>query len=164
MNEDEPFKELCAEYGAAMYFAQVLEHGIANALGFLDLIPRTGAQYTPEEHDAYFEDKFAKTLGNLIRKLEAVTTLPDDLKSDLLESKRRRDLLAHRFFRLAADDIQLGRYQLHFDALEDHRAFFHATDRKLDAFVAPVMERYGLTKERLSQVMQEYEAQLRNGL
>jgi hypothetical protein len=34
------FKEVCAYYGAAMHMAQVLEHGIVNALFFLDFLPR----------------------------------------------------------------------------------------------------------------------------
>lgn len=29
---DPPFKRICARYGLATYFVQVLEHGIVNAL------------------------------------------------------------------------------------------------------------------------------------
>lgn len=40
----EEFKVVCAYYGSAMFFAQVLEHGIANALMVVDLIPRTNGK------------------------------------------------------------------------------------------------------------------------
>lgn len=43
MDEIDPqalqFKEVCAYYGAAMHMAQVLEHGIVNAIFFLDFLP-----------------------------------------------------------------------------------------------------------------------------
>jgi len=159
----EQFKELCANYGAAMYFAQVLEHGIANALMFLDLIPRTSAKFTPEDHDAFFEGQFAKTLGNLIKTLKLVTTLPEDLEAALVQSKERRAYLAHHFFREATDDVHLGNYEKLLEQLEQNRSFFQNTDTKLQEFVTPVMLRYGFTKEMLSQAMREYSEHLRRG-
>ncbi|WP_155956135.1 hypothetical protein [Pseudomonas sp. RL] len=152
----ESFKELCAHYGAAMYFAQVLEHGIANALLFLDLIPRTSAKYSPEQFDAFYEDQFEKTLGNLIRTLKSVTTVPKDLEDALQESKDRRAHVAHHFFREAADDIYLKNYQKRIDELEGHRAFFQATDELLEAFVWPVMQSYGYTEATMERAMKEY--------
>ncbi|GLQ49901.1 hypothetical protein ACFFJT_00900 [Dyella flava] len=38
--EDPAFKRICARYGLAMYFVQVLEHGIANALVWIDLLKK----------------------------------------------------------------------------------------------------------------------------
>lgn len=159
----EQFKELCANYGAAMYFAQVLEHGIANALMFLDLIPRTSAKYTPEDHDAFFEGQFAKTLGNLIRALKSVAVLPNDLETSLIQSKERRPYLAHHFFREAVDDVHLGRYDKLLLQLEEHRSFFQNTDAKLQEFVTPVMLRYGFTGDTLARAMQEYSEHLGHG-
>ena len=158
------FKEVCAHYGAAMYFAQVLEHGIANALMFLDLIPKSKAGYTPEEHDAFFEGQFAKTLGNLIKSLKAVAELPDDLEAALLKSKERRAYLAHHFFRDAADDVHLSNYEKLLLQLEEHRAFFQNTDTKLQAFVEPVMVRYGFTNTLLDQIVNEYAMHIQRDL
>lgn len=164
IDHGENFKELCANYGAAMYFAQVLEHGIANALMFLDLIPNTQAKYTPSQHDKFFEQQFAKTLGNLIRSLKSVASLPAGLEAALRESKERRAFLAHHFFREATDDIHLGRYQKLLAQLEEQRSFFDATDTKLDEFIKPVMLKYGFTEARLEQAMQEYSRSARHGL
>ncbi|MCC4608556.1 hypothetical protein [Xanthomonas campestris] len=163
IDHSEQFKELCANYGASMYFAQVLEHGIANALMFLDLIPRTSSKYTPEEHDAFFEGQFAKTLGNLIRALKSVAVLPNDLENALVQSKERRSYLAHYFFREAVDDVHLGRYDKLLLELEEHRSFFQNTDAKLQEFVTPVMLRYGFTEKILSRAMQAYSEHLDNG-
>lgn len=156
VDQGEQFKELCANYGAAMYFAQVLEHGIANALMFLDLIPRTKARYTPAEHDAFFEGQFAKTLGNLIKSLKTVAELPDGLEAALLQSKERRAYLAHHFFRESTDDVHLGKYEQLLAQLEEHRAFFQDTDTKLQQFVKPVMLRYGFTEAWLEQAVRGY--------
>lgn len=155
-DQDQQFKELCAYYGAAMYFAQELEHGIANALMFLDLIPKTKARYTPADHDAFFEGQFSKTLGNLIKSLKAVAELPADLEDALLESKERRAYLAHHFFRESADDVHRGKYDKLLAQLEEHRAFFQDTDAKLEEFVKPVMLRYGFTEAWLEQAVQGY--------
>ncbi|MGB3746574.1 MAG: hypothetical protein WA961_00110 [Rhodanobacter sp.] len=164
MDQGEQFKELCAHYGAAMYFAQVLEHGIANTLMYLDLIPKSGARYTPAEHDSFFEGQFAKTLGNLIKSLKAVTELPKDLEAALLQSKERRAYLAHHFFRETTDDLHRGKYEMLLAQLEEHRAFFQNTDSKLQEFVKPVMLRYGFTEAWLERAVQEYSRHVRHGL
>ena len=59
---DPPFKRVCARYGLAMYFVQVLEHGIVNALVWLDLYKKTGGRWTAEEFDRYNESRFGDTL------------------------------------------------------------------------------------------------------
>jgi hypothetical protein len=158
MNDDngEDFKEVCAYYGAAMYYAQVLEHGIANAMLFLDLMPRRQGKWTDEEYENYFEAHFAKTLGNLIKALRSVAALPSTLESDLLEAKDRRAYLAHHFFREASDRLHLGESHLLIDQLEQDRTFFEKTDRALESFLEPVMMRYGFNDERRAQQLQEY--------
>ena len=47
-DEDESgdhYKTVYAHFGAAMYFAQCLEHGLVNALVYLDLIPNHPRPY-----------------------------------------------------------------------------------------------------------------------
>ena len=39
---DEHVKTVYAHYGLALYLAQCLEHGLANALVYVNLIPRRG--------------------------------------------------------------------------------------------------------------------------
>ncbi|MBK5343445.1 hypothetical protein JFU48_18910 [Pseudomonas sp. TH49] len=65
------FKEVCAYYGAAMHMAQVLEHGIVNALFFLDFLPRKKTEWTDEEYEAFFDGNFLKTFGALVHSLKS---------------------------------------------------------------------------------------------
>lgn len=161
--DGEDFKEVCAYYGAAMYFAQCLEHGIANAMIFLDLIPRTEGKWTDEEYENYYAANFDKTLGNLIKALKSVSTLPADLEVKLIESRSKRAYLAHHFFREAMDMLAAGKYEEVIQTLENYRSFFEETDQSLDKFVMPVMIKSGFTEERMQQALKEYNELMKNG-
>lgn len=50
-DEDEHVKEVYARFGLAVYFAQVLEHGLVNALVILFLLPRKLQQILVERSD-----------------------------------------------------------------------------------------------------------------
>lgn len=49
MDDGEHIKEVYAYFGLAIYLAQVLEHGIVNALVCADLVPRRAGQVTSNE-------------------------------------------------------------------------------------------------------------------
>tara|TARA_R110001583_G_C5419106_1_gene387649 strand:- start:39 stop:200 length:162 start_codon:yes stop_codon:yes gene_type:complete len=49
MDEGEHVKDVYAHFGLAMYLAQVLEHGIVNALVYTDLIPRRAKDIASSE-------------------------------------------------------------------------------------------------------------------
>ncbi len=121
MEPGENFKEVCARFGAAMYFAQVLEHGIVNALVFLDLAPSTAGKYTPAQHEAYYEQQFEKTLGNLIKTLKNVSVIPPELEAALDKSKAKRAYLAHQFFRETVEAYTSGDVEPLVLELEDTR-------------------------------------------
>ncbi|WP_156906859.1 hypothetical protein [Desulforegula conservatrix] len=163
-DHSEPFKEVCANFGAAMYFAQVLEHGIANALLFLDFIPRTRGKWTPEEYDAFFNQNFDKTLGNLIKTLKNVSSLPAILEVDLQKSKEKRAFLAHHFFRERADAFVLGKFDDAIQELEAFQNFFRETDMALQNFVKPITDKIGLSEQWFQEALSFYKSQLRNDL
>ncbi len=103
-DKDEHVKTVYAHYGLAMYLAQVLEHGLVNALVFLDLLPsRIGKPISRSrwevEFDAFMERNFEATLGKMIRNLKAVVAVHSDLEVSLQDALWRRNLLAHSFFR-----------------------------------------------------------------
>ncbi|MBY4945231.1 hypothetical protein K6V92_01135 [Cupriavidus respiraculi] len=160
MDTGEGFKEVCAHYGAAMYFAQVLEHGIANSLLFIDLIPRTRGKWSPDEYDDFFAQHFDKTLGNLIRALKGVCSLPAELEACLREANSRRSFLAHNFFRERIDAIQLGKFKEIVESLESDRGYFEKANQALEQFIEPLMKRYGFTAERLQRALEEYKTDL----
>ncbi|MGN6237885.1 hypothetical protein [Dyella sp.] len=153
---DPPFKRLCARYGLAMYFVQVLEHGIVNALVWLDLHGKTGGRWSPEQYDAYYDARFSETLGELTKRLAKRGQIPDDLLARLNEANRRRRLLAHHFFREAADDVALEQVDRLIAGLEGDRQFFHDTDRMLEAFLEPVLTQHGFTREVRERAARDY--------
>src|SRR6266404_1191137 len=93
---DEHVKTVYAHYGLALYLAQCLEHGLANALVYIDLIPRKSqAVRTREEWTAEFDSflgrSFEQTLGRLIRTLGEATAVPAELQGRLTSALRQRN-------------------------------------------------------------------------
>jgi hypothetical protein len=141
------FKELCARYGLAMYWANVLGHTMVNAMMFLDFIPRNNAHYTPEEADEFYDAKFRDTFGTLRNGLAKIANLPAELDHKLKDCKTTRDMLAHGFFRLywnIDDDNAELKPEPGMTILYDARELFRSTDRALEEFLDPIYKKYGV--------------------
>ncbi|TAL73903.1 MAG: hypothetical protein EPN56_02460 [Rhodanobacter sp.] len=158
--DDPPFKRLCARYGLAMYFVQVLEHGIVNALVWLDLYKKTSGRWTPEEHDRYYDSRFAETLKELSNRLAKHSSIPSNLQDRLVEANKRRRVLAHHFFRESADAVALDQVEPLIKQLEDDRSFFQETDALLQEFMEPLLQRVGFTEEVREQAMRSYREEI----
>ncbi|MGH9962234.1 MAG: hypothetical protein ACREBC_34780, partial [Pyrinomonadaceae bacterium] len=91
--DDEQISDVYADYGLAMYLAQILEHGIVTSLVILRLPEKE--KYTRQDIDEFMEGKFQKTLGALIRHLKFEATLHPGLESLLTVALNRRNYLAH---------------------------------------------------------------------
>lgn len=152
----EHVKEVYARFGAAVYFANVLEHGIVNALMVLDLIPtrrhtvRSAAEWAALV-DGFMDSHFETTMGKMLRSLRSVTTVPDALDQQLRDALRRRNWLAHAFFRERAEEFlsPQGRDQM-IDEVDDCRSAFQVADRALEEIVAPLRRSAGITDEVLA--------------
>jgi hypothetical protein len=141
------FRELCGRYGLAMYWASVLEHTMVNAVMFLDFIPRNNAQYTPEEADDFYDEKFRDTFGVIRDGLAKIASLPAELDQKLKDSKTTRNMLAHGFFRLywsIDDDNAELNPEPGMRVLDQARELFRSTDRALEEFLNPIHEKYGI--------------------
>ena len=147
MDKGEGFKETCAHFGAAMYFAQVLEHELANALVWLDFIPNQGTPQKEKDLESYYEGNFDRTLGKLISRLKNVSRLPSELETALQDAKVTRNFLAHRFFREREPQIASGCYEELIVELEAKRAELERTDRLMSEFTRPIRESHGITDE-----------------
>jgi hypothetical protein len=144
-------REVFARYGLAMYKAQVLEHGMVNAVIIGRMMP-TIRQYPDRSawenaFDQAYDSELAKTFGNMLRALESLA-LPDELMVRLRNAKADRDRLAHRFFR--EHDVNLlgfsGRTRMIAEC-EEIIERFSSVDVDLETFVRPECERYGITSE-----------------
>ncbi|MBA4163267.1 MAG: hypothetical protein C0510_01335 [Erythrobacter sp.] len=149
--DSEQIREVYSRFGLAMYMAQVLEHGMVNALLVLRVLP------TMKEHadrtswddafERFYDAELAKTFGNMVRALEDAA-VPKDMLDRLRAAKVHRDHLAHRFFREHDLDFmtRAGRTKMIAEC-EDLVELFRWLDRDLEALVGPQLTRFGITPE-----------------
>jgi len=164
MNErsaEEQVREVYARFGLALYFAQVLERGIVNALIFLDLIPNRSKRLrsTKEwetEYDAFASRHFQKTLGGLIRALGEVKAVPDELEKLLASALHERNRLAHYYFWERADEFMTtpGCNRMITELAAARDLFDHA-DKRLMQITAAIRTRHGFTEERIEMMVLE---------
>lgn len=150
-DESVQIREVYSRYGLAMFKAQVLEHGMVNAVIVATMLPTMRHHRDRAAWEAAFDRAFdvelAKTFGNMLRALEPLG-LPGELMERLRLAKAERDRLAHRFFR-EHDQSFLGtaaRTRMIVEC-EDAIRLFDGVDVDLEAFMAPQRERYGITEE-----------------
>ena len=158
--ESEHIKEVYARFGLAVYFAQVLEHGIVNALVVVDLIPpRRHLARSKDEWeaavDAFMGRHFEHTMGRLMKDLRSVTTIPAHLDGLLKQALKKRNWLAHEFFRERATEFltSTGREQM-LAEVDKSRDLFKTADEALENVVKPLREAAGITYEILAREFQ----------
>lgn len=143
-----------------MHMAQVLEHGIVNALFILDFLPRKKTEWTDEEYEAFFDGSFSKTFGALVHTLRKVTTVPDTFDDLIRRSNNRRNYLAHTFFRETMDVLYSGGFDEIVISLNEDISLFHETDAALTAILEPLWLKFGWTVEGIEAEAMRYRAEL----
>lgn len=164
--DDAQIREVYARFGLAMYMAQVLEHGMVNAVVVMKILPtvrsHTGEASWQAAIDSAFDNGFARTYGNMVRQLETLPEFPQQLLTRLKAAKDDRDILAHRFFR--QNDMAFmncdGRTGM-IIWCEERIETFRALSDEIDAFLSPIQERYGLTEARLARLLEHLVEQAR---
>jgi hypothetical protein len=158
-DENEQIKEVYARFGLAVYFAQALEHGIANALLVVDLIPKRrhlapSKEEWAAEVDAFMDHHFEDTMGRLINSLGSIATLGVDLESLLRNALRKRNWLVHDYFRERAEVFMsnTGRQEM-LKEIDECRELFQAADDSLDSIVRPLRTSQGITDEWIEREM-----------
>lgn len=156
-DEGEHVKEVYARFGLAIYYAQVLEHGLVNALVILDLIPsRRHLARSSEEWgaavDAFMDRHFEATMGRMMKNLRDVSQVGADLEHLMRDALQKRNWLAHDFFRERAAEFmsQTGREQM-LREVDECRDLFQTADQRLESIVAPLRDKAGITEELLEQ-------------
>jgi hypothetical protein len=159
-DDDEHIKEVYARFGLAVYFAQVLELGLVNALIFLHLIPsRRHRARSRDEWGAvvntFIDRHFEATMGHLIKNLRDVTQVDTDLERLLSDALKRRNWLVHDFFRERATNFvsASGRQQM-LTEIDECRELFQSADERLEAIVEPLRLGAGITDEFLAEEYQ----------
>jgi hypothetical protein len=149
MDRDALVRDTYAHYGLAMYQAQVLEHGVVNAMVYARLAERH--RVTRDEIDAFMGLEFEKTLGALLRNLKTYVTVPDSLATSLPEALRLRNFLAHDYFRerAAAFMTEAGCLAM-IEELQVWQEQFRGASRALTELMKPIGERFGITSEAIA--------------
>src|SRR5262245_57057448 len=102
-DESDQIRDVYAHFGLALYMAQVLEHGLVNAM-VAGQMPAP-ARVTRQQIDVFMESQFDEALGKLIQNLRRHVLVTDELNQSLLHALKTRNWLAHRYFRERAREF-----------------------------------------------------------
>ncbi len=166
--EQAQIREVFSRFGLAMYQSQVLEHGLVNALMVIQLLPTASDHLDrmawEEALDEFYDEKFSKTFGNLMRYIEVSGRLPEDLLLQLREAKNDRDHLAHRFFREHVSDFTTteGRRRM-IAKCEQIIACFQSIDQRIEELISPIREEFGISEDIIESELIKFEAEAYKG-
>jgi hypothetical protein len=154
--EEVQIREVFSRFGLAMYTAQVLEHGMVNALLVIQLLPTRSGHASrsswEEVFDQFYNGELAKTFGNIAQTLKKTEFFPADFIERLFSAKQKRDKLAHRFFRENDVDFttDLGRKKMLMEC-EEIIEIFQGLDVEIDNFMSPLQVEFGITSELIEE-------------
>lgn len=146
--EDDHTREVYAHAGLALYFAQVLEHGLVNVI-VLSLAG--GPQFrSADDYDALLDDLLSKTMGQQLRRALREVHFTDDQIDRLQEALRLRNFLVHDFFRERIDQFGsvAGRNQL-IAELDEIRDKLAGIDAEVQEIVHNLFAKHGVSRERI---------------
>lgn len=136
-DHDYQVREVFAQFGVAMYKAQVLEQALVNVLTYAQA---SDARHpSPEVFDAFLDDNLTVTMGRLLRRLGPFLGDDQQLGTALSEALALRNRLAHSYFREHDRDFFsfTGREVMLAESLAAQE-FFTSVDTRLE----PVLHRY----------------------
>jgi len=170
-------RETFAYFGRAVYMASVLEVGLAHVLMHAQfmkqqrekIIATRGRGFDRKRYeadfDAFMENQFAQTMGNLIRRAQAFAGFEDELKTRILAAKKRRDFLTHHYWRERSTDFYTaeGRSRM-MEELNEDAEVFGSLDRDIDAATKPIRESLGIDDQVLNAHAEAKMARIKAGL
>lgn len=156
--KSDQIRQVYAVYGAAMYFAQVLEHGLANFVG----VSRADTFRSHDEADAVWDELFASTMGRQLRHALREEGLSEMHIERLRNALRIRNYLAHDFWRERSDHLgsSTGRNELLVE-LEEMRAELHAIDQELETITRGILAEKGVSAEMFEEEVERMRAEAR---
>lgn len=159
-------REVFARYGEAMYHASALEHGMVNAIIVFDVMPSmsnfTNRQAWEDDFDQAFQKELALPFGVILQRLIKLGRVSPTLVEQLHEAKRRRNRLAHEFFRIHDESVFSidGKVEMLTECKGDTE-FFQMVDNELEILSQPDREKFGITETWVESHFDEAMAQAR---
>lgn len=148
-------REVYAQFGLAIYLAQVLEHGMVNilVLGKLALDPNA----TQSLFDTYFDDGLAQTMGQILRHLRPFLGTDSDLVDDLETALQWRNRFVHSFFRTRVSDFATmeGKRTMLLE-VASAQEFFRAVDARLEPVLLRYLENLGITASDYNDILDDH--------
>jgi hypothetical protein len=151
---NEHLKEVYAHTGFALYGAQLLEQSLAN---FLMLHGRaTGTWITVAQLDALEERLERQTLGNLLNDVRKYVEFDEGIESVLTSALKRRNFLAHHFFKEHATDMlcKSGRNRM-IESLKEMETLFEHADLAASVGCKGLQKMLGITDEMLHELYKQ---------
>jgi hypothetical protein len=150
-------REVFAYFGSAMYMASVLEVGLSHVLMHGQFMKQVRDNYIAtrgkcfdrkkyeDDFDAFMRNKFAQTMGNLIKRVEEFAGFDDDLKARIVAAKQRRDFLTHHYWRETSVKFytSAGRAEM-VEELNADTEMFRKLDRDIEAATKHIRESIGM--------------------
>lgn len=152
--DEDNHKDIYAYFGRTIYYAQVLEHGIVNAMAVCKL--SQGLSFTRSDIDPFMDNQFQKTLGTLIKNLRKIMPISHELEGSLSIALNKRNWLVHNYFReRATDNLTYEGRQKMIAELERTKKLFIKVDKLLDKEMSPFMKKCGFTDEMMQAAYNE---------
>lgn len=115
--------------------------------------------------DAFMNDQFAQTMGNMIKRVRVLPEFDDDLIARVIAAKERRNSLAHHYWRERSVSFMTarGRTEMQKELWRDGDDFMQL-DRDVEAATRASREKLGATDERPKAYSEKMLANIRAGL
>jgi hypothetical protein len=150
-------RETFAYFGSAMYMASVLEVGLAHVLMHGQFMKQARDEYIANrgkgfdrtkyeaDFDAFMDNQFAQTMGNLIRRVTAFAGFDDEMKTRIVAAKQKRDFLTHHYWRERSVEFNTsaGRATM-MEELHADVDMFRQLDREIEAATKHIRESIGM--------------------
>ena len=139
---DDLVRDTYAQFGLALFRAQTLEVEIVNAMVIARLPEKDHT--SRQEIDAFM--KRPLTLGQLLKELNKYVRVHDELKQTLREAWKKRNWLAHDYFKERAMELMssAGCNRMISELKEAEQLFWYAA-QTLDISVKQIREQFGIT-------------------
>lgn len=151
---NEETKDVYAHFGLAMYFAQVLEHGVVNTMVLARMKERH--RTTRAEIDSFMDTQFERTLGQMLRELGQHLAVPSSVEPVLRDALKKRNWLAHHYFRQRSVEFMnaKGRSAM-LQELREATILFRAADDALSELTREVQLKLGIDDAAIEREMKE---------
>jgi len=153
-DEDYHTREVYANFGLAIYHAQVLEHGVVNLLTFAKLFPDPAA--TRQAYDTAMDHHFSQVFGRLAKEVTPYLGNDAELLTDLKHAVEVRNHLVHRYWRqkIGLTQTARGRNRM-IGELRDTIQLFVNVDSRLDSILVAYAATSRVTRDDIRMLAEE---------